>query len=378
MNISTYRFFIKIAIALSLAVTFTLLMTISTAAVDNKEQASFQAPHVANQHISSGNEASDATPRRNLSESTIEELKNHGPPPAPEDEAVDLPEPPNQVTKPTQKDMRPSGVVYNYIEPPPVNLTARSALSAQFPNLANFSAPLSSLCAIVKDAERYLDEWIDYHFGLGFHTIYLIDNSEKHELLQWQNKRRNAGYSVRVIPKPGTNRQMYGYHMCVSEFREEHEYMAFFDVDEFLVLKKHENVDDFLKEHLPKGALAISWYIFGSGNTTMYAPLPVTKRFMMRDGTSAKDRHEKWNNVKSILKLKDYGGFPSSPHSMKTNRRTTGSNTAWRDTSGGGSFVSDLDACTITSMYTLFCEVTKLTIMGSLRIKLAHQIMTDL
>ena len=57
---------------------------------------------------------------------------------------------------------------------------------------------------------------------------------------------------------------------------------------------------------------------------------------------------------------------------MKTNRRTTGSNTAWRDTSGGGSFVSDFDACTITSMYTLFCEVTKLTIMASLRIKLAH------
>jgi hypothetical protein len=128
--------------------------------------------------------------------------------------------------------------------------------------------------------------------------------------------------------------------MCVSEFKEEHEYMAFFDVDEFLVLKKHTNVDEFLKDHLPKGALAISWYIFGSGYTTMYAPLPVTRRFLFRDGTSGKDRHEKWNNVKSILRLKDYGGFPSSPHSMKTNRRTAGSNTAWRDTNGGGLFVS--------------------------------------
>jgi hypothetical protein len=230
--------------------------------------------------------------------------------------------------------------VYQYIEPPPVNLTARAELLSQLPNLADLLSPGTSLCAIVKDAEPYLDEWIDYHFGLGFHTIYLIDNSEKHELLSWQNKRRSKGYSVRVLPKPGTHRQMYGYHMCVSEFKEEHTYMAFFDVDEFLVLKNHTNIDDFLVKYLPRGALAISWYIFGSGNTTMYSPLPVTKRFLYRDGTDVKDRHSKWDNVKSILRLKDYGGFPQSPHSMKTNKRTAGSNKAWLDTNGGGKFVS--------------------------------------
>lgn len=135
MNVPTFRFFIKIAIALSTVVTFTLLVTISTAAVDNKEQASFQAPHLANQRVTSGIEVSDAMLRRNLSESTTKDhsskiaLINRVPQPAPEDEVVELPESAKQVTKPTQKDMRPSGVVYNYIEPPPINLTARLALS---------------------------------------------------------------------------------------------------------------------------------------------------------------------------------------------------------------------------------------------------------
>lgn len=73
---------------------------------------------------------------------------------------------------------------------------------------------------------------VDYHFGLGFHTIYLIDNSDDHELRPWQDKRRAAGYNVRVMPKPGTHRQMYGYHMCAAEHRHEHTYMAFFDVGE--------------------------------------------------------------------------------------------------------------------------------------------------
>ena len=106
---------------------------------------------------------------------------------------------------------------------------------------------------------------------------YLIDNSKDHELQNWQNKRRQAGYSVRVMPKPGTHRQMYGYHMCAAEHGKDHKYMAFFDVDEFLVLKKHTTVNEFLEIHLPMGSLAISWYIFGTGYRDLYAPLPVTK-----------------------------------------------------------------------------------------------------
>lgn len=112
------------------------------------------------------------------------------------------------------------------------------------------------------------------------------------------------------MPKPGTHRQMYGYHMCASEHRDDHAYMAFFDVDEFLVLKRHDTVGELLAAHLPRGALAISWYIFGTGTTAMYAPLPVTKRFLHRDGVEKHERHGHWGNVKSIVKCSDYGGYP--------------------------------------------------------------------
>lgn len=215
-------------------------------------------------------------------------------------------------------DERPSGVVYKFIPPPPVNATARALLRTQFPNLADLDQPASSsassstaLCGIVKDAEAYLDEWVDYYFGLGFHTIYLVDNSRDHELQNWQDRRRNSGYSVRVIPKPGTHRQMYSYHMCAAEFKDYHAHMAFFDVDEYLVLKKHDTVDDFLRDHLRGGALQISWYIFGTNSRDMYSTLPVTKRFTLRDGDMEHDRHpSEWHNVKTILKLSDYGGYP--------------------------------------------------------------------
>ena len=330
MSISTIRSCIVVSIGLSLLVTFALNATITKG---TKEYVPQQLSNFKLQINRTTDEDGTIQLRRNLSESQTDTNKivavagnNPGPPPPP--------------PKATQKDLRPSGVVYQYIEPPEINMTARVELLHQFPNLADLFTSKTALCGIVKDSESYLDEWIDYHFGLGFHTIYLIDNSENHELLSWQNKRRANGYSVRVLPKPGRFRQMYGYHMCASEFKNEHTYMAFFDVDEFLVLKKHNTVDEFLIQHLPKGALTISWYIFGSGNTTMYSPLPVTKRFTYRDGDRKDERHNSWANVKSVLLLKDYGGFPESPHSMKTNRKTAGSNKAWRDTSGTGSFVS--------------------------------------
>lgn len=109
-------------------------------------------------------------------------------------------------------------------------------------------------------------------------------------------------------------------------------YMAFFDVDEFLVLKKHDTIDEMIQQHLHVGSLAISWHIFGTGYTDVYAPLPVTKRFMYRDGVTQHDRHPVWGNVKSILKLSEYDGYPKSPHSFKPTKGT------WIDTNGKSHF----------------------------------------
>lgn len=322
-------------------VTLTLTQSsTSTAKYNSSHYAeSFRAPHLR--------AAEGSFSRRNLSEANMTmtndptvliESKSKADDAKGADQIASDPEPapPRSAKKADQSknsDNRPSGVIYQYISPPPVNLDARVGLQGKIRNLVDLNnATSTALCGIVKDSEPYLDEWVDYHFGLGFHTIYLIDNSKDHELLTWQDKRRKAGYSVRVMPKPGSHRQMYGYHMCAAEHKDEHTYMAFMDVDEFLVLKRHETIDQMLADHLQEGSLAISWYVFGSGKTATYAPLPVTKRFTFRDGVEKHDRHKAWANVKSIMKTSDYGGYPQSPHSMKTKRGT------WKDTTGGGSF----------------------------------------
>jgi len=166
------------------------------------------------------------------------------------------------------------------------------------------------MCAIVVNEEAYIDEWVDYHHALGFDTFHMYDNSEGFEMEQWAEEK---GDHVRVTHIPGLKMQMTAYQKCAKKSLEEgYVWAAFFDVDEFLQLKKHENVVEFLEEHASSGSISVNWLLFQPARKELlYKPLPVTKRFMYR-------KHEKNEyanqHIKIIAKLSDLeGGFPS-PH----------------------------------------------------------------
>jgi len=38
------------------------------------------------------------------------------------------------------------------------------------------------VCSIMTKEEAYLDEWIDYHLGIGFEHMYIYDNTADLEL----------------------------------------------------------------------------------------------------------------------------------------------------------------------------------------------------
>ena len=160
------------------------------------------------------------------------------------------------------------------------------------------------MCAIVKDEEAYIDEWVDYHYALGFDKIRIYDNSDLNEMKVFGDKK---GDHVDVIHFPGVpvadcELQERAYHDCAQKAVEEGVYTwaAFFDIDEFLVLKKHEDVHDMLEEHLQRGALGINWYVFEpTQSDLLYVPLPVTKRFIYRSRNLCPI-------IKSIVKLSDF------------------------------------------------------------------------
>jgi hypothetical protein len=165
----------------------------------------------------------------------------------------------------------------------------------------------ASICALVLDEEAYLQEWVDYHIGIGFSRIYLYDNSDKYDLASWVN--RSGFKNVWIEHWPGKLVQTKAYADCALNYASPNNdtWVAFMDVDEFLVLKKHQRVYEMLEEFCTSGELGINWYMFGTSGHDVYYPAPVTKRFQYRD----KDVNI---HVKSIVRLRDMQLNPPKTH----------------------------------------------------------------
>ena len=152
----------------------------------------------------------------------------------------------------------------------------------------------AAICALVINEEAYLDEWVDYYVALGFSEIYLYDNSPDHDLQQWGLTKKE----VTVIHYPGKAKQRAANLDCAKKAQKKHTWAAFFDADEYLVLKKHGTVVELLRDHCTDGALSINWLIMCSSGHQVYEPKPVTKRFQCHDGGINP-------HIKSIARLQD-------------------------------------------------------------------------
>lgn len=183
-----------------------------------------------------------------------------------------------------------------------------------------------AICAVVKDAEAYFEEWIDYHLmAMKFSNIYIVDNSKQFELQRWfQNTRSHPIYqrvTIKHDPSPLQNEIM---NSCIREKKDQHDYIAVIDVDEFFVpSSSYRDIRDVLKAYLVPfgGALCVNWILMGSSNRSVYAPQPVTKRFQYREAAPS-------GNIKSIVRTHDFVSM-RNPHAFELRNGTFVHNTVY-------------------------------------------------
>jgi hypothetical protein len=156
------------------------------------------------------------------------------------------------------------------------------------------------ICCIALNEEKYIDEWINYNFKLGFSKIYIYDNSDNNSL-KFLNSEK-----ITVIHWPGQVQQFNAYNNFFQNYSTCHRWCAVIDCDEFIVLKEDNNIIDFLQKHLKTGALGINWAVFGSNGHQKYIDEPVLKRFTRRE-------HNVCQYIKSIVCCADIIEY-SHPH----------------------------------------------------------------
>jgi hypothetical protein len=174
------------------------------------------------------------------------------------------------------------------------------------------------ICVIAFREEPYLNEWIEYHFALGFSHIYIYDNNPTPGGL-----RHFERDDVTIIHWPGHAAQYPAFrHFLASNSAKTAKWVSFHDCDEFIVLKKHKNIIDFLTEHCTSGAISLNWYLYGTSGHEKQTPEPVTKRFVRRQEFVN-------DHVKSICCIADVetiynAHFPILKQSHASQHDTTG------------------------------------------------------
>jgi len=123
------------------------------------------------------------------------------------------------------------------------------------------------LIAILKDEEFFIDEWLLYHHMIGIDHFFLYDDDPLFHLNQFVTPHSNY---VTVINWYGQDRFIEGrmnqtkaYSHAVEKYAWKYQWVIFLDADEFIVLKRNENIKSFLSDFDDCNAVSLNWHVFG-------------------------------------------------------------------------------------------------------------------
>lgn len=131
----------------------------------------------------------------------------------------------------------------------------------------HFEDYLSIVC-IAKYEAYYVKEWVDYHLLIGVDRIYFYDNESPDNTVEILKPYIESGKLVYNLIE-GRARQLDAYNDAVKRYANRTKYMAFIDLDEFLVLEDEhsslqETIDLIMNKDKRAGGLAVNWCVYGS------------------------------------------------------------------------------------------------------------------
>lgn len=153
-----------------------------------------------------------------------------------------------------------------------------------------------SVCAIAKNEGPYFKEWLEWHLGKGVEKFYIYDNESTdgtRELLEPYIRSGIVDYKY----WPGHRQQLAAYDDCLENNRLSSRWMAFIDLDEFIVPVRDASIPEFLKGLEPFAAVEINWLVYGSGGRKDKTPGTMMERFRFH----SKSEHYLNRHVKSIV-----------------------------------------------------------------------------
>lgn len=184
-----------------------------------------------------------------------------------------------------------------------------------------------ALCCIAKCENDYINEFINYYKQLGVDKIFIYDNNdfEGEDLPKKIKSEIDLGF-CEVIDYRGKKKcQLEAYQECYDKYKNEFGWFLFFDCDEYLTLKKHKFIKEYLSQKQFKKfqIIHINWMVYGDNDLLFNDGRGVLERFRhpIYPYDFVKDDYPENNLTKSIIRggLKEINWVhnPHTPYSDK-------------------------------------------------------------
>ena len=138
------------------------------------------------------------------------------------------------------------------------------------------------LCCIGRLENQYIREYVEYYKNLGVSNICLFDNNYDGEddFRDVIGDYIDSGF---VILKDYRNRkvcQLDAYNECYSIYGNEYDWIAFFDIDEFMFIHGNNTINEYLsqKEFSNYDMIHINWLLLGDGDVLKNDGSPLLQR----------------------------------------------------------------------------------------------------
>lgn len=177
-----------------------------------------------------------------------------------------------------------------------------------------------AVCAIAKDEGPYFKEWLDWHIKMGVEKFYIYDNESTDDTRRILQPYIDSGV-VEYTYFPGYRMQLAAYDDCFARHRMDARWIAFIDLDEFIVPMKDERVPDFLRRFEDRPVVEVNWLIYGSSGHTDKSDEPVMKRFTRH----SMYEHPLNRHVKSIVNPRRVYGMIGCHEAARINGRAADS-----------------------------------------------------
>lgn len=155
-----------------------------------------------------------------------------------------------------------------------------------------------AIVTIMKNEAPYVKEWLDYHILVGVHKFYIYDNDSTDNLKEVLAPYIKSGI-VEYTFFTGAEQQLPAYNDCFEKHKDDVEWLAVIDADEFIVPVKTKTIQQTLQDYKAYPAVGINWVMYDS-NGHINKP---RKGGVLNNYTRCRKwfRHEPSAHIKSII-----------------------------------------------------------------------------